>query len=289
MTPTLNQTGYDKGAGNYFGRLLRFWRAAFNLSQEDLAAIAEVSVRHLSFLETGKAHPSRMLINRMAGELRLGRRDTGNLLQAAGYLPVVEAANLDDPGYEEVRRGVVATLRCFDPFPAAVIDPFANVKMVNRAWVHSHRRMLGETIMRPEINTIRLLVAEDGWRRYMPEWANGACLYLVILQQEAILRDSAEAQSLLDEILAIPGIPADWAQRGARTPSDGHNHNQKRRDGSDRPPRSYINVHHTVGSTAFVSEPRLIIHAILPEDGSPDVPLDVLNADASLVHPLLPY
>lgn len=218
----------SSGESNHFGRLLRFWRGAFGLSQEDLAYTANISVRHLSFLETGKAQPSRALIARITTELKLGRRDSGNLLQAAGYLPVVEIADLDDPGHEELRRDLIATLRCFDPFPAAAIDPFANVKMVNKAWVHMHRQLLGDAIMRPDLNSIRLLVSEDGWRRYMPDWAQVVCLYLVILQQEAILRDSIEAQTLLDEILAIEGVPADWGQRGARTPSDGHNHRQPR-------------------------------------------------------------
>jgi len=274
---------------SHFGRLLRFWRATFDLSQEDLAGLVDVSVRHLSFLETGKAHPSRMLIDRIARELKLGRRGAGNLLQAAGYLPAVEVADLDSPGNEEVRRGLVATLRCFDPFPAAAIDPFANVKMVNRAWVHAHREMLGEAVMGDDINTIRLLVAENGWRRYMPDWANAACLYLVILQQEAILRDSAEAQRLLDEMVAMEGIPHDWARRGAGATSDGHNHDQRRRATAARPARTYINVHHTVGSTPYVSEPRLILHAILPEDGIPDRSLETLTSDRSLSHPLLAY
>ncbi len=273
-------------AANPFGKLLRFWRGCFGLSQEDLAYGVGVSVRHLSYLETGKAQPSRMLVERLVSELGLGRRYAGNLLQAAGFLPLREAADLDDPGNEELRRGVVATLRCFDPFPAAAIDPFANVKMVNRAWVHSHRRLLGDAVMRPDINTIRLLVDESGWRRYMPDWAEMACLYLVILQQEAILRDSPEAQALLDEMLAKDGIPHDWARRGARAPSDAHSHRTAR---AHQPARSFINVHHTVGSTAFVSEPRLILHAILPEDGVPDVSLEDLNARTDLAHPLLPY
>lgn len=271
-----------------FGRLLKFWRSAFGLSQEDFADTIGVSVRHLSFLETGKAGPSRMLVEHVAAALRLGSRDTGNLIQMAGFLPFARAGDLDSAGNEELRRGLVATLRCLDPHPAAVIDPCANVKMVNRAWVHMHVRLLGEAVIKPQVNTIRLLVAEDGWRRYMPNWAEFACLYLVILKQEAIMRESEEAERLLQDILATPGIPEDWAQRGARHSSEGHNHSQTMRTG-DGALRTLINVHHTVGSTTFVSEPRLIIHAVLPEDGVPDVSLQELQARRDIAHPLLPY
>lgn len=278
--------GAIKDAPNHFGRLLRFWRNCFGLSQEQMAHSVGVSARHLSFLETGKAHPSRGLIDRIVSELRLNKRDAGNLLGASGFMPSMQAADLSDPGNEDLRRSVIVTLRCLDPFPAAVIDPFANVKMVNRAWVYAHQQLLGEAAMRPDLNSIRLLVAEDGWRRYMLDWAQVACLYLVILQQEAILRDSAEAQALLDDLIKIEGIPTDWARRGASAPSDRDHH--RTRGGSDGR-RRFINVHHTVGSTPFVSEPRLILHGILPEDGVAELSLEALRTNNDLSHPLCPY
>jgi hypothetical protein len=99
------------------------------------------------------------------------------------------------------------------------------------------------------------------------------------------MRDSEEAALLLEEILAVDGIPHDWALRGARASPKGSNHREIHP--SRRGERTFLNVHHTVGSTAYVSEPRLLIHALLPEDGRPDASLDRLHADESLAHPLL--
>lgn len=199
-----------------FGELLRFWRSALGQSQEDLAHGIDISTRHLSFLETGRSHPSRALIERIITHFGLRARDAGNLLLSAGLLPHSEAVDLNSPGQEELRSGLVATLRSLDPFPAAAIDPCANVKLVNRAWLHMHRRLFSDSVLGAQINTIRLLVAEDGWRKYLTDWADQACFYLLILKQEAILRNSREAAELLEDILRTSGLPPDWAARGAR-------------------------------------------------------------------------
>lgn len=272
---------------NTFGRLLRFWRAALDLSQEELAARLEVSARHISFLENGRTGPSRDFIERLAASLELGRRDAGNLLLAAGYLPRLEASTLEAPGNELLRQGLVETLRRLDPYPAAVIDPCANVRMVNRAWVLANTRLFGPAVEGPNVNTIRLLVAPNGWRRHAPDWATLACLYLVLLKQEAILRGNLEAAELVREIARDPEIPSDWARRGLLLSGDGHNHIAAVR-GLDGEVRRFLNVHHTVGSTGYVSEPRLIIHVTFPEDGVPDASLEALSA-LDLKHPLLPY
>lgn len=272
---------------NAFGRLLRFWRAALELSQEELAGRLEMSARHISFLENGRTGPSRSFVERLASSLELGRRDAGNLLLAAGYLPRSEASTLEAPGNELLRQGLVETLHGLDPCPAAVIDPCANVKMVNRAWVLANTRLFGAEVEGPTVNTIRLLVARNGWRRYVPDWATLACLYLVLLEQEAILRGNLEAAELVREIAADPDVPSDWARRGRLLSGDGHNHVAEVR-GPEGEVRRFLNVHHTVGSTGYVSEPRLIIHATFPEDGVPDVSREALNA-LDLRHPLLPY
>lgn len=278
-------TVFQNRQQNTFGQLLKFWRATFGYSQEHLASILNISNRHISFLETGRAQPNPPLIHEIGRHMKLGPRDLGNLMMAAGFLPYSEAADLESPEHAALRDGLRLTLRSFDPFPAAVIDPCANVKMVNRAWVRSHRRVFGDAIMRREINTIRMIVDPKGWRAFMPNWIDMACLYLVILQQEAIMRASDEAAQLMAEILAVEGLPDDWAMRGLRMSPTGSNHSEIRRvRGVDR---AYVNVHHTVGSTAWVSEPRLLIHALIPQDGIADATVDELYADALLDHPLI--
>ena len=96
---------------NAFGRLVRFWRMAFDLSQETLAGRLDASPRHISFLENGRATPSRGLVERLAESLDLGRRDAGDLMLAAGYLPRLVASTIESPENDLLRRGLVETLR----------------------------------------------------------------------------------------------------------------------------------------------------------------------------------
>lgn len=114
-----------------------------------------------------------------------------------------------------------------------------------------------------------------------------ACLYLALLEQKAILRGNPEAAAFVREIAADPDIPSDWARRGLFLSRDGHNQIAAVR-GPNGDVRRFLNVHHTVGSTGYVSDPRLIIHATFPQDGVPNVARETLD-ELELKHPLLPY
>ena len=271
---------------NTFGRLLRLWRNASGLSQEGLAHAIGVSTRHLSFLETGKAAANLNLVIALGSHFRLGERERGNLIQAAGLLPSSATGPAATENLSAQRRSLALTLRAFDPYPAAIIDPCANVKLVNRAWVLENRRLYGEPAMAVDVNTIRLLVNAHG-RTQDDALLDLICLYLLILQQEVIIRDSREAATLVAELTHAGGVPDDWLQRGASMAmrAQGHDHREIRRDVHGRE-RVFWNIHHTVGSTPYVSEPRLLIHVVVPEDGAPDVTNAMLGGEG-LEHPLL--
>src|SRR4051812_12617686 len=104
------------------GRLLRSWRDARRLSQMELSLEAEVSTRHLSFVETGRAQPSRDLIVPLAEPLDVPLRERNELLPAGGYARVYRGSDLDDEGMSWVRAGVGGVWGGHEPYPALVVD-----------------------------------------------------------------------------------------------------------------------------------------------------------------------
>src|SRR6266851_1076258 len=105
-----------------FPALLRHWRARHGLSQLDLALAADVSARHLSFLETGRAHPSRDMVLHLSEELDVPLRARNELLVAAGFAPAFSAHGLDDADMTEVAKALRMVLQSHEPYPAIVID-----------------------------------------------------------------------------------------------------------------------------------------------------------------------
>ena len=114
-----------------FGPLLRRFRTSRGVSQERLASDAEVSPRHVSFLETGRAGPSREMVLLLGSALDLPLRDRNSLLVAAGFAPVYAASPLGGPGLAPVRRALDHLLRAHEPFGAIVVDRDWNVLQLN--------------------------------------------------------------------------------------------------------------------------------------------------------------
>src|SRR5256885_12099477 len=105
-----------------FGRLLREWRSRRRVSQLDLALEAGVSSRHVSFIETGRAQPSREMILMLARVLDVPLRERNELLTAAGYAAMYRATDLEAPALEQARRALDFMLRQQEPYPAIVVD-----------------------------------------------------------------------------------------------------------------------------------------------------------------------
>src|SRR5438046_9750792 len=119
------------GAGSAFGPLLRQWRARRRMSQLDLAAEAEIASRHLRFIETGRAGPSREMVGLLAQVLDVPLRDRNALLTAAGYAPIFRETRLEAPAMAQARRALDFILRQQEPYPALVLDRHWNVLEVN--------------------------------------------------------------------------------------------------------------------------------------------------------------
>src|SRR6185295_6333929 len=104
------------------GDLLRDWRQRRRMSQLELASAAEISTRHLSFVETGRAQPSREMVLHLAEELDVPLRERNILLTAAGFAPRFAERSLDDPALQSARRAIDLVLGGHEPYPALAID-----------------------------------------------------------------------------------------------------------------------------------------------------------------------
>ena len=143
------------------GHLLRDWRKRRRLSQLDLACDAEISSRHLSFLETGRSLPSREMVLRLARKLDIPLRERNSLLVAAGYAPVFKATSLQDPKLDAARRVIDLLLRAHEPYPALAIDRHWTLLSANRV---ASLLMAGidPSLLQPPVNVLRLTLQPGG-------------------------------------------------------------------------------------------------------------------------------
>src|SRR6266540_1902046 len=114
------------------GNLLRKWRERRRLSQLDLACEAEISTRHLSFLETGRSTPSREMVLRLAERLNVPLRERNALLVAAGYAPMYRERPFQDPALSAARQAVELIQKSHEPYPALAVDRHWNLLAANR-------------------------------------------------------------------------------------------------------------------------------------------------------------
>jgi len=122
----------DRAKPIHIGHHLREWRQRRHLSQLDLAGDAEISARHLSFVETGRAAPSREMVLKLAERLDVPLRERNVLLVAAGFAPAFPQRSLDDPALNAARRAIDLVLKAHEPNPALAVDRHWNLVSANR-------------------------------------------------------------------------------------------------------------------------------------------------------------
>lgn len=194
------------------GELLRYWRGIRKLSQLDLALEAEVSARHLSFVETGRSKPSREMVLRLAEVLELSLRDRNGLLHASGFAPVYRETRLDDPELAPVRRSIEFLLSRHDPYPAVLVDRHWNQLMGNRAASAIMPRFVKSAeALTPPINTMKLLFDPAGIRPFVVNWEELAGAMVQRLHREVAHDPGDEPMcALLDMALSADGVPDSW-------------------------------------------------------------------------------
>jgi transcriptional regulator with XRE-family HTH domain len=193
------------------GVLLQFWRKSRRLSQLALASEAGVSPRHLCFLETGRAKPSRDMVLLLAEALDVPLRERNTLLLAAGLAPEYTESRLDAPSLEVVRRALDAILEQHEPFPAVVMDRHWEIVRTNRAAAGLFGFLLEGQPLTAATNVLRLMFDPSGVRPFVANWEAVAESLARRVHREAVggVKDAA-TERLLAEIRAYPGVPAVW-------------------------------------------------------------------------------
>jgi transcriptional regulator with XRE-family HTH domain len=193
------------------GPLIQYWRKARSLSQLALAAEADVSPRHLCFVETGRAAPSRDMVLHLAETLRVPLRERNALLLAAGFAPMFVESSLDDPSLAAVRAAVNAILRQQEPYPAVVMNRRWNLVDSNAAATHFFRHALNGREPGDASNVLRLMFHPDGLRPSVANWdAVGPALIQRVHREAAGGVVDSETHALIEELLGYPGVPKAW-------------------------------------------------------------------------------
>jgi transcriptional regulator with XRE-family HTH domain len=143
------------------GHLLRDWRRRRRLSQLDLSIEADVSTRHLSFLETGRARPSRAMVLRLADQLDVPLRERNHLLVAAGFAPLYQERPIDAPEMAAVREALHKVLGGHEPYPALVVDRGWNLVLANAA-VGVLLDGVSPALLEPPVNVLRVALHPEG-------------------------------------------------------------------------------------------------------------------------------
>lgn len=202
-----------------FPSLLRTWRRKRRLSQLDLALTSGVSQRHVSFLESGRAQPSRAMILQLSETLEVPLRERNDWLVAAGFAPVFRTRPLDDPQMSQVMAAVRMMLANHEPFPAVAIDRAWNIRMANGPFERLAAQLgadLWERVGGARRNLMRLLFHPRGIRPVVVNWLQVAPLLWHRARREAETLGGDEMQQLLDELqpsqdaatLWVPDDPA---------------------------------------------------------------------------------
>jgi transcriptional regulator with XRE-family HTH domain len=193
-----------------FGPLLRKWRTARRMSQQQLAIESEVSARHISYVENGKSSPSREMVLILASTLDLPLRERNSLLSAAGFAPVYRESEFSAPEMMPVRHAFDTILSHHEPYPAIVLTRAWNIVTMNKAFT----RLFAFFIESPfdfivARNVMHSLFHPQGIRPFVTNWEEVAGFLIDRLYRESILElETSESRKLLDVLLTYPGVPA---------------------------------------------------------------------------------
>jgi transcriptional regulator with XRE-family HTH domain len=196
------------------GEQLKEWRQRRRLSQLELALDAEISARHVSFLETGRSQPSREMILRLAERLEVPMRERNVLLVAAGFAPVYPVRSLDDPALEAARKAIDVVLEAQKPFPAFALDRYWNVCASNAGLPEMYAGVDASLMTRP-INAMRISLHPQGLAPRIVNLGEWRAHLLARLRQQVETTGDAKLAELLREVSGYPAPEAAAAEHAA--------------------------------------------------------------------------
>jgi transcriptional regulator with XRE-family HTH domain len=239
--------------------MMRSWRQRRRLSQLDLALEADVSARHVSFLETGRSTPSRAMVLRLAAVLDVPQREQNRMLVAAGLAPVYTERSLDAPEMAAVRAGVQTVLDAYDPFPCVVVDRGWWILQANPGAGVLLDGVAPHLLERP--NALRIALHPDGLAPRIGNLAQWRTHLVQRLRREVGAGGSAELAVLLAEIESYPGGFEETPNLGGiAVPLELHV--------ADGAPLRFLSMVTTFGTALDLTAAELSIEAFLPADDS---------------------
>ena len=189
-----------------FAVQIRRWRQRRGWSQLDLAGRADVSQRHLSFLELGRTLPSRDMVLRLAAALDVPLRQHNALLLAAGFAPVWQETRLDAPELAEMREALDHVLAQQEPYPGVVVDRHWNLLKSNGGAVRLVEFLVGPLDPKAKINLADALVGPDVLRPYLVNWVDVARHFIRSVEADAAADGTTETTALLERLLTYKDV-----------------------------------------------------------------------------------
>jgi transcriptional regulator with XRE-family HTH domain len=191
-----------------FAARLRWWRERRGLSQLRAAALAEISQRHLSFLELGRAAPSREMVLRLSAALDIPLRQQNALLLAAGFAPVWRESALGSPELAGISKALDYIMAQQEPYPAVAVDRHWNLLRANNGAVRLVEFLVGLLAPDAKVNLADALVAPDVLRPYLANWAEVVRYFIRSVEADAAADGTTETAELLERLLAYEGVRA---------------------------------------------------------------------------------
>lgn len=260
-----------------FGALLRQWREARRYSQLDLALAAEVSSKHVSFLETGRNRPSRDMILKLSNAMDVPLRDRNQLFNAAGFADPYDESPLEAPAMTRIDEAVTRILDKHEPLPAIVVDGNWNIVRSNRGG----DRLMALFVDDPASlgpNAFDILFHPDGLQPWVKNWRTLSSVLLMRLFRESLAAvDDEDKQALFRRIAAMPTTPANWRDLAGCVPAGPVIDLCLRRDDLDV---SFFTTVTTVGTPQDVTLQELRIESYFPSDERTRALCESWNLDA---------
>jgi transcriptional regulator with XRE-family HTH domain len=237
------------------GPLLRHWRELRRLSQLAVASEAEVSARHVSFIESGRSQPSRSMVLRLSNALDIPHRAQNQLLVAAGFAPIFSETSLEDAAMADIRRGIEQLMAAYEPYPCLVVDRHWNIVTMNAGVARLVEGVAPALLERP--NALRISLHPDGMSpriRNLPQWRRHV---LDRLGREAAATGSDSLVELLTELTSYPGGIETGPSTSIVVPLELE---------SPEGPMAFMSAVTTFGTAVDLTVSELSIEAFLPAD-----------------------
>ena len=196
------------------GTLIRDWRQLRRLSQLDLALDAEISQKHLSFIESGRSQPSRDMVLLLAENLGVPLRERNGLLLAAGYAPAYRERGLADPGLQPARAAIDIVLKGHEPYPALAVDRHWRLLAANAMVAPLLSLVADAGLLRPPVNVLRLSLHPLGLAPQIVNLGEWRMHLLARLRQQIRATADPVLGELLAELSAYPAPAAPSSRKG---------------------------------------------------------------------------